>query len=145
MIVIDASVWVSALLTTDVNHASSEPWLHQQLEDGREIMAPAILQAEVSGAVARRNRSIEDGLKALAFIEAVPRLRRNPLDEALRLESARLASTLGLRGADATYVAVAQRYGLPLITWDRDQAARARSVIMAQTPGTLTANPFAPG
>lgn len=134
MIVIDASVWVSALLGADVNHLKSEVCLHQQLETGRVIMAPAILQVEVSGAVARRSGSVEDGLKAMAFIESIPRLQWNPLDRALRLESARLAATLGIRGADATYVAVAQLYGLPLITWDREQAKRASTVVTVQTP-----------
>ena len=43
----------------------------------------------------------------------------------LLLEAAHLAAELGLRGADSTYVAVAARLDLPLVTLDIDQGERA--------------------
>jgi predicted nucleic acid-binding protein len=58
------------------------------------------------------------------------------LDQGLGLDTANLAADLGLRGADATYVAVAHRYGLPLLTRAREQAERAGAVISVQTPGS---------
>ncbi len=58
------------------------------------------------------------------------------LDRTLSDEAARLASELGLRGADATYAAVAVRLTLPLITLDRDQIGRASERITVQSPGS---------
>ena len=46
------------------------------------------------------------------------------------------AADLGLRGADAVYVATAQALHLPLLTWDDDQRDRAGRVIGAFTPTT---------
>ena len=47
------------------------------------------------------------------------------MDHSLLLEAAQLAAELGLRGADSTYVAVAARLDLPLVTLDVDQRERA--------------------
>ncbi len=43
--------------------------------------------------------------------------------------AADLAATLGLRGADAFYVAVAARLSVPLATLDIDQQGRAAKVV----------------
>jgi len=51
------------------------------------------------------------------------------LDRALIDEAAHLAAELGLRGADATYAAVASRLGLPLATLDADQRSPAAQPI----------------
>lgn len=65
---------------------------------------------------------------------AFPDLRLISIDGELGQLVATLAADLGLRGADATYVAVAQQFDVPLLTWDREQASRASKVIRVQTP-----------
>ena len=49
-----------------------------------------------------------------------------PVEADLARRSARIARELKLRGADAVYVALARRLGIPLVTWDRDQLEQAR-------------------
>jgi predicted nucleic acid-binding protein len=51
------------------------------------------------------------------------------MENSLLLEAAQLAAKLGLRGEDSTYVAVAARLDLPLMTLARDQKERARKHI----------------
>jgi predicted nucleic acid-binding protein len=53
----------------------------------------------------------------------------------LAQRAASLAARLALGGADAVYVALAARLRLPLISWDRDQRARAAGVIEVVAPG----------
>ncbi|MBI2940706.1 MAG: hypothetical protein HYY04_09750 [Chloroflexi bacterium] len=48
--------------------------------------------------------------------------------------AAGLAATLRLRGADAIYVALADRLKLPLVTWDQEQLTRARPLVATRTP-----------
>ena len=48
--------------------------------------------------------------------------------------SAQLAAELRLRGADATYVALALERGVPLITWDKEQIERGGLRIEVRTP-----------
>jgi len=47
------------------------------------------------------------------------------MEHSLIREAAQLAAQLGLRGADSTYVTVAARLDLPLMTLDIDQKERA--------------------
>jgi predicted nucleic acid-binding protein len=64
------------------------------------------------------------------------------VDEDLARESARLAIDLGLRGSDAVYVAVALRHSYTLVSWDREQRERARSVVDVASPADdLLAHP----
>ena len=136
MSVVDASVWVSSLITEDVNHEASRRWIDRQMAEGRPLYGPWILLPEVTGAVARRV-----GLGALAqwvqhqidgYLGRL--LILDDLNEELARESARLAIALGLRGADSVYVAVAVRRGVRLVTWDREQRERSSAVVPTVTP-----------
>ncbi|MCL4394903.1 MAG: PIN domain-containing protein [Chloroflexi bacterium] len=63
-------------------------------------------------------------------------LRIVALDRRLGLAASQLAAELGLRGADATYVAVANQLRIPLVSWDREQLERASERVSVATPET---------
>lgn len=133
--VVDASVWVSRLVPGDVHHRASREWLETWMRAGGSVLAPGLLLPEVAGAIARRT---SDSALAGRAIDSLMRLRQLNLvavDRRLALASARLAGERGLRGADALYVAVAQRLGIALVTWDIDQRERAKARIAVHTPG----------
>ncbi|HEV2123105.1 MAG TPA: type II toxin-antitoxin system VapC family toxin [Chloroflexota bacterium] len=132
MIVLDASVWVSALVESDVHYAASEAWLSRWMRSGATIIAPALMLAEVAGAISRRGDTDLDGRKAISILEALPGVQWVYPDHPLRVQAAELAADLSRRGADATYVAIAQRFDVSLLTWDQDQAARARPVVRVE-------------
>lgn len=100
----------------------------------RSIKAPTLLLAEVGGAVARRTRDEAIGQAAVDTILLTPDLSLVALDNDLGQTTARYAATLGLRGDDATYVAVARQYAVSLLAWDREQADRARAVVQVRAP-----------
>ena len=56
------------------------------------------------------------------------------VDRQLADGAARLAARLRLRGADAVYVALAERLDLPLVTLDSQQLERGGSVIDVRRP-----------
>lgn len=81
-------------------------------------------------------------MSAVARMMAVSTLRVIAVDRALALAAARLASAYFLRGADATYVAVAEYLGVPLVTWDQELLRRAQPVAQVVRPDSLcTAKP----
>jgi predicted nucleic acid-binding protein len=133
MIVVDASVIVSRLIPDDVNHSASRDWLTQHIQENIRIVAPIILLAEVGGAVARRTGSA-DAQKAVTLLQRIPRLRLVPIEARLGRHAAQLAIQLNLRGADAIYVAVAHRLGIPLVSWDGEHRNRAGTIITVQLP-----------
>jgi predicted nucleic acid-binding protein len=136
MRVVDASVWMGRLVPQDVHYASSRHWLEVYTARGGLLVAPILLLAEVAGAIARRLGSVELAERATQVLLQVPGLRLVPLDAQMGQASAQLAAEFGLRGADATYVAVAHHLGVPLVTWDRQQGERAAERVSVLTPDT---------
>ena len=105
--VVDASVLVSYLHSDDLNHDASRSWLRRQVHEGRQLAAPILLIVEVGAAVARRTRSTILGHRAINNIQRIHLLRLVPTDRRLGLTTTQMAAELFLRGADATYVALA--------------------------------------
>jgi predicted nucleic acid-binding protein len=133
MIVVDASVWVSYLAPTDVNHAASRRWLSRLIAE-QAVAAPILLLAEVGGATSQRTGQPALGAKAIDRLMSLPTLRLVDIDPDLGIRAARLAAELGLRGADACYVAIAVVLDIPLVSWDAPQLERAAAVIKAYAP-----------
>lgn len=137
MYVVDASVWVSRFVDGDTHHAASRLWLARLIEEDATIAAPALLLAEVAGAIARRTGYPGLALRALSLLQRLPNMRLVPIESELSQLAGRLAADLGLRGADAVYVSLAHRLGVPLVTWDREQRERSASSIHVLTPGAF--------
>jgi predicted nucleic acid-binding protein len=132
-VVLDASVWVSRLISQDEFYASVKLWMEQQREAGVEFISPALLLAEVGGAISRRTGDPELGKRAIDQLGNLPGLRLVEMDNDLMHDAARLAAELGLRGADSVYVAVACQLNLPLVTFDLDQSDRAKARVSIQS------------
>ena len=124
-IVVDASVWVSRLVSDDAFHELIKDWMASQREQGTELVSPFLLLVEVGGAISRKTGIPELGLNAVKQVENLPGVRLVEMDNSLLKDAANLAAELGLRGADATYVATAARLNLPMVTLDKDQRERA--------------------
>ena len=125
MVVVDASVWVARLVPQDVFHQAASKWMAAQRAENTLLLSPALLLPEVAGAVSRRTNDAELAGGAVAALERLPGLRLIEMERGLVASAARLAGMLGLRGADAVYVAAAEYLNLPLCTLDDDQARRA--------------------
>ncbi len=128
MIVVDASVWLSYLVESDVKHATSRRWLAGVLAEGEAIPAPVLLLAEVGGAIARQTGDPALGQKTIDRLLGIPNLRLVSLDHGLGIEAARVAAAQRLRGANASYVAVAAALDVAFVSWDREQLERAEIV-----------------
>jgi predicted nucleic acid-binding protein len=135
VIVVDASVWLSYLVESDIHHATSRRWLSQVLAEGEAIAAPVLLLAEIAGAITRQTGRPELAQRAIDRLLGIPNLRLVSLDHGLGIEAARVAAAQRLRGADASYVSVAAALGVALVSWDREQLARAAEVVDATRPG----------
>ena len=132
--VVDASVWVSAFVSSDINHITSLAWLRAQTSGAHSVVDPALLLPEVVGALARRTGDPAFARNVLTNLRRLPGLRLVELSEGGAAREATSAITLGLRGPDAVYVALAERLGIPLVTWDQEQMTRASAVILARSP-----------
>ena len=133
-IVIDASIWVPRLVPNHIFHGVVKAWMEQQRAKETVFLSPSLLLPEVGGAIARRTGEPHLAREAIDSLVHLAGLQLVQMDQAMVQEAARLASDLGLRGADSIYVAVCYRLKLPLATLDEDQKTRAASRIDMHFP-----------
>jgi predicted nucleic acid-binding protein len=133
-VVIDASAWVSRLLTQDSNHHAAVAWINQHLLNGGLFIAPILLVTETASAISRITGLPARGHLAVSQLYAMVEMNLVQIDQALVDEATDLAADLRLRGGDSYYVAVAHRLALPLVTFDREQLSRSASVITTIRP-----------
>ena len=140
--VLDASVWVAALIKKEQHHAESTVLLGRLVQDRRAASAPVLVLAEVAGAIARQSRDTARAETALRFVRAQGWLSIHPVTESLGDTAAAVAAKYFLRGADAVYAALARQLGTPLVTWDKELLERAAAVVPTFTPADwLRQNP----
>src|SRR5947208_16635316 len=109
--VIDANVWVSALIEHEAQHEASRSWLAYQSHAGEVLVIPTLALPEVAGAVSRQTGQSSAGRRAADNLRQMSNLLVVPVDNSLALEAARIAADQRLHGADAVYVAVASALG----------------------------------
>ncbi len=133
-VVIDASVWVSRLLPQDANHLIANTWVNNHIMAGGLFTPPTLLAIEVSASVFRRTKSTSDAQSALRQLYALPVMRLAQMDQTLVAEAIDITSTLGLRGADALYVALAKQLAIPLVSFDNEQLTLSQGIIQTIRP-----------
>jgi predicted nucleic acid-binding protein len=133
MVVVDASVWVARLVPQDTFHQPARDWMAACRAANTFLVAPSLMLVEVVGAIARRTGDHDLALRTLDSLPRLPGLRLVEMENALVIEAATLAASLGLRGADAMYVATAATLDLPLCTLDEEQARRAANKVEIQS------------
>lgn len=134
MYVLDASVWVSRFLISDVHHEASHGCLARLIDRGQALVSPALLLPEIAGALSRQSGRPALARRAVSLLQRLPGMRLVPVRAELAQQAALLAGELRLRGADAVYVSLAKRLGIPLVTWDREQQQRGATVITVESP-----------
>ena len=131
---IDASVFVNAFLSHEEGNEESRAVLRKLYDEGRALLAPALLLPEVASALARGQGDTELARRFADALRRLPHLTLLPLDSVLGQEAADLAATYRLRGADAVYVAVARRFEAALVTRDNEQRQRGATVVQTLSP-----------
>jgi predicted nucleic acid-binding protein len=129
IVVTDASVWVARLIPQEPKHTACLAWWQAfDLSSGR-IIAPVLLLSEVCGAISRRTGQPTLARRVLRSLKGMPELAFVTMDRELAEHAAQLAADLGLRGADAVYVALAHRLHAPLLSLDGEHAAKAGQMV----------------
>lgn len=135
--VFDASVWVSVFLPQDAHHKLSQRWLQAHRSAGNPSVAPILLLAELAGGSAQRTGDGALAQRAMQQVLRIPGLRLVAINRQIGTLAAMIAANGRLRSADTCYLAVAQQLHIPLVTWDQEQLAYARSINGGFTPRDL--------
>jgi predicted nucleic acid-binding protein len=123
MAVVDASIWVALFQENDVFHKQAKMIIQHLFDSEETINVPAIVFVEVSGAIRRRTGKPRHASHAIAKMHAL-NLEIRAVDEYFGFFAADITARLGMRGADALYVALAKEVGEVLYTFDQEQITR---------------------
>jgi len=135
MAVIDASVYIAVVNRSDHHHAAARAWHHGTAQGGEPLFAPWILVAEVSAALSRGLGDAAFAHQTVHQIADDGMVQLIPVDAALAVRAAAIAADHRIRGCDAVYVALAAELGETLVTFDRQQSARAAAAVPVHRPG----------
>ena len=134
MAVVDASVIISSILSSDAHHEASKAWLGALVSSGRHFSAPTIMLSEVAAPLSRAYDQPELAKRVIQELTTAPFAKLIPISIPLANRAADIAADYQIRGCDAVYVALAQSLGEELITLDRQQGERAKSVVETHQP-----------
>ena len=101
------------------------------------LFCPILLLVEVAAAIAWALDDTDRAVALAAALHGLPNQTLVLLDEALADRAIALAAIARLRGADAVYAAVAQQYGITLITLDRQQLDRLPPLVNTARPADV--------
>jgi len=137
-LVIDSNVFVSGLDPRDKFHAECYPIIEKILTFEIEALCPALVLVEVVCVLRRRTNSETLAIAVYKNLSQLPAI--NWLD--INLEVVQRASLLGaktgLKGADTIVLQVAEQYGIPLLTKDKEIKQKAPKEILVLEPSEIS-------
>jgi predicted nucleic acid-binding protein len=135
--VLDASVWVSRTITTDGNHVAATNWITNHLRAHGTFIAPTLFEVEIAAAISRVTKDKQlagKEVRQLSRLNARGVIRLVPTNATIIKTATTLAANHGLRAVDAIYAALAQRVGIPLVTFDQELLSLPETVIVTISP-----------
>jgi predicted nucleic acid-binding protein len=139
MFTLDASVFLRRASPNDPDFAVCHDLLEVIKKRGVSLYEPMLVLAEVAGAVSRLFRDPMRGRLYADLLRDLPHTTYVPIDTTFSLEAEALAADYFLRGADATYAVVAQRYACTLVSLDDEHRLRLDRILTVQTPAEALA------
>jgi predicted nucleic acid-binding protein len=111
VLVIDSSIWVSALISSEIHHADAIKVMESIANRRHQVVLPTAALTEIVSATSRRGSQV--GLPPSAALRFGDKLARNPdiawknIDKSFAFEASACAVSHGLRGMDAIFAATA--------------------------------------
>jgi len=98
------------------------------------MAAPSLLLIEVTASIRRLTGSAKLARRVLLELQEAELIELYPLTATRSEAAADLGAVIGVRGADAVYLALARELDETLVTLDRQQLERGRGVVDVTKP-----------
>ena len=136
-LVIDSNIFVSSLDPKDTSHSECYPIFEKLLSFEFEALCPALVLIETTCVIRRRTNSEQIAIAVYKDLARLPSI--NWLDITLDVaeRACMLGSKTGLRGGDVIVLQVAEQYGIPLLTKDKEMKEKTLKGILVFEPSDL--------
>ncbi len=136
-LVVDSNIFVSSLDPNDVHHAECLPIFERILRFEIEALCPTLVLVETTCALRRRTRSEELAVAVYKNLARLPSINWLDINLQVAERACMLGAKTGLRGGDSIILQVAEQYGIPLLTNDREIENKAAEGIWVFGPDEL--------
>ena len=110
MAIVDASVLVALFHTDEPHHEACRNWFLHATSMDEELSAPVIAITEVAAAISRGKGNLLRAQQIASLIRQTNIITLFPVSLKLAEQAADIASLHQIRGCDAIYVALAQKF-----------------------------------
>jgi len=130
MKLIDSCVFISTFCRTDPNHENGKKILEEIIDGKIEAVIPTIAMPEVCGVIRRVTGSVEMANEVKKELEDLINsglLKIEELTKRRMKEASEVAIRLGVKGADAIFISLAQELDAELVTFDNEIKKKIKS------------------
>lgn|GEM_PF-3638665 len=129
---VDSSVFLAALLTSDVTNAASQEYFRRVERESAEVRVfiPATVVLEVVNVLLK----VDQRSAAEEFLQQLPSLEVVAIDDRFIEEATKLLPRLRLKTADAIVALTAALNDAMLVTWDQQLLRQSKNITAAATP-----------
>ena len=133
-LVIDSNIFISSLDPKDIFHSECYPIFERIIRFEIEALCPVLVLVETTCVIRRRTNNEEAARNIYRSLTSLPSI--NWLDIALAVaeRACLLGARTGLKGGDTLVLQVAEEYGIPLLTKDKEMKAKAPTGILVYEP-----------
>lgn len=133
-LVIDSNIFISSLDPQDIFHSECHPIFDRVLAFEIEALCPVLVLVETTCVIRRRTNSEEISRNVFKNLSSVPSINWFDITVAVAERARMLGATTGIKGGDAIVLQVAEEYGIPLLTKDKEIRDKAPSGIVVFEP-----------
>ena len=133
-LVVDSNIFVSSLDPNDLFHSECYPIFERILKSEIEALCPVLVLVETTCVLRRRTGSEAIARNIYKDLMLLPAVNWLDITLAVAERACELGVRTGLKGGDAIVLQVAEQYGIPLLTKDKEIKGKAPAGILILEP-----------
>ena len=133
-LVVDSNIFVSSLDPKDIFHSECYPVFERILAFEIEALCPALVLVETTCVIRRRTSSEDAARLVYKNLSALPSINWFDITLAVAERACVLGAMTGLKGGDALVLQVAEEFGVPLLTKDKEIKDKAPAGLIVLQP-----------
>ena len=136
-LVVDSNIFISSLDPKDIFHSECYPIFERIVNFEIEALCPVLVLVETTCVIRRRTSSENTARNVYESLSSLPSINWFDVTLPVAQRACLLGTRTGLKGGDAIVLQVAEEYGIPLLTKDKEMKDKASAGIIVFEPSDV--------
>jgi predicted nucleic acid-binding protein len=136
-LVVDSNIFISSLDPKDIFHPECYPIFERIVNFEIEALCPVLVLVETTCVIRRRTNSEDAARNVYKSLSSLPSINWFDITLAVAERACLLGARTGLKGGDAIVLQVAEEYGIPLLSKDKEMKDKAPAGILIFEPDNV--------